>query len=224
MDPVARARAIAARLSGSADAPTEQSEQRAPKRSRWGAEPAPAASAVANAMNPGGSSNAMSAVAMAMGQSNQSALGAVGAAGGSSNAMAALAAAMAVGGGSGGGSASSTPRASSTSSAVLAALSVASKAPKESRKVFIPSGPEFGDIDFKKLIIGPRGMTQKDMEQRFGCKILIRGRGSQRDGSSGMDGEDDELHAFVEGSAESVTQVALFSVSTCFLRVSLLLA
>jgi hypothetical protein len=73
--------------------------------------------------------------------------------------------------------------------------------------VFIPSGPEFGDIDFKKLIIGPRGMTQKDMEQRFGCKILIRGRGSQRDGSSGMDGEDDELHAFVEGSAESVTQV-----------------
>jgi hypothetical protein len=173
-------------------------------------------------MNPGGSSNAMSAVAMAMGQANQPASGAVGAGGGSSNAMAALAAAMAVGGG--GSSASSTPRASSTSSAVLAALSVASKAPKESKKVFIPSGPEFGDIDFKKLIIGPRGMTQKDMEQRFGCKILIRGRGSQRDGSSGMDGEDEELHAFVEGSAESVTQVALFSVSTCFLRVSLLLA
>jgi len=207
MDPVARARAIAARLSGSSNEPTEQSEQPAPKRSRWGAEPAPAASAVANAMNPGGSSNAMSAVAMAMGQASQpgSALG--GAGGGSSNAMAALAAAMAVGGGSGAGGSSSAPRASSTSSAVLAALSVASKAPKDSKKVFIPSGPEFGDIDFKKLIIGPRGMTQKDMEQRFGCKILIRGRGSQRDGSSGMDGEDEELHAFIEGSAESVTQV-----------------
>lgn len=206
MDPVARARAIAARLSGSSNEPTEQSEQPAPKRSRWGAEPAPAASAVANAMNPGGSINAMSAVAMAMGQASQPG-SALGGAGGSSNAMAALAAAMAVGGGPGAGGSSSTPSASSTSSAVLAALSVASKAPKQSKKVFIPSGPEFGDIDFKKLIIGPRGMTQKDMEQRFGCKILIRGRGSQRDGSSGMEGEDEELHAFVEGSAESVAQV-----------------
>jgi hypothetical protein len=50
-------------------------------------------------------------------------------------------------------------------------------------------------------------MTQKDMEQRFGCKILIRGRGSQRDGSSGVDGAEEELHVCVEGPGDSVAQV-----------------
>lgn len=50
--------------------------------------------------------------------------------------------------------------------------------------MYIPSGPEFGDIDFRKLLIGPRGSTQKGMEERFNCKIAIRGVGSQKDGEA----------------------------------------
>jgi hypothetical protein len=77
---------------------------------------------------------------------------------------------------------------------------------QEKKKIYIPTGPEFGDIDFRKLLIGPRGMTQKAMEERFGCKILIRGRGSQKDGGVGMGTEDDldDLHVCVEGDLASV--------------------
>lgn len=51
-------------------------------------------------------------------------------------------------------------------------------------------------------------MTQKAMEEKFGCKILIRGRGSQKDGGVGMGTEDDldDLHVCVEGDASSVQQ------------------
>ncbi len=38
------------------------------------------------------------------------------------------------------------------------------------------------DVARRSLIIGPRGMTQKQMEKDTGCKIAIRGRGSVKDG------------------------------------------
>ena len=30
-------------------------------------------------------------------------------------------------------------------------------------------------------ILGPRGMTTKQLEQETGCKIMVRGKGSMRD-------------------------------------------
>jgi len=30
-------------------------------------------------------------------------------------------------------------------------------------------------------ILGPRGMTAKELEQYTGCKIMVRGKGSMRD-------------------------------------------
>jgi hypothetical protein len=30
-------------------------------------------------------------------------------------------------------------------------------------------------------ILGPRGMTAKQLEQETGCKIMVRGKGSMRD-------------------------------------------
>ena len=121
----------------------------------------------------------------------------------------ALSAALAVGGGGMGGGGGGGSKVD-MSSALAAALGVGSRPAKTSRKIFIPTGAEFGDIDFKKLIIGPRGMTQKDMEQRFSCKILIRGRGSQRDGmpSYGGEGDDEDLHVLVEGEGPNVEQAA----------------
>eukprot|EP00613_Pedinella_sp_CCMP2098_P056642 CAMPEP_0171864168 /NCGR_PEP_ID=MMETSP0992-20121227/28697_1 /TAXON_ID=483369 /ORGANISM="non described non described, Strain CCMP2098" /LENGTH=230 /DNA_ID=CAMNT_0012486689 /DNA_START=37 /DNA_END=726 /DNA_ORIENTATION=+ len=188
-DPVARARAIAARLMGGVPAAAEPAK----KRSRWGADaPASTPDALAGAMvavnpvpaaNPSGS--AQSAVMAAM--------------------------AMAMGGRGVATSAATTPTAGSASklsasAAVAAAMMVGMRGPKEKKKIYIPTGAEFGDIDFRKLIIGPRGMTQKAMEEKFGCKIVIRGRGSQKDGGFGMGTEDDmdDLHVCVEGDAASV--------------------
>jgi len=36
-------------------------------------------------------------------------------------------------------------------------------------------------FNFVGRLLGPRGMTAKQLEMETGCKILIRGRGSMRD-------------------------------------------
>lgn len=36
-------------------------------------------------------------------------------------------------------------------------------------------------FNFVGRILGPRGMTAKQLEHETGCKIMIRGRGSLRD-------------------------------------------
>ena len=36
-------------------------------------------------------------------------------------------------------------------------------------------------FNFVGRILGPRGMTTKQLEQETGCKIMVRGRGSMRD-------------------------------------------
>ncbi|KAL6731281.1 hypothetical protein Aduo_002160 [Ancylostoma duodenale] len=47
-------------------------------------------------------------------------------------------------------------------------------------KVFVPA-KEHPDYNFVGRILGPRGMTAKQLEQETGCKIMVRGRGSMRD-------------------------------------------
>lgn len=56
------------------------------------------------------------------------------------------------------------------------------------------------------LLIGPRGATQKQLQEVSGAKIIIRGRGSQKDGaiSSGHADDDDDLHISIEGTDESI--------------------
>jgi hypothetical protein len=41
------------------------------------------------------------------------------------------------------------------------------------RKVLLPQNP---GINFVGLIIGPKGMYQKKLEEQTGCRILIRGK------------------------------------------------
>ena len=60
------------------------------------------------------------------------------------------------------------------------------------------------------LLIGPRGKTQKDLEQRTGAKILFRGRGASKDGlPTGHPDDDEELHVSVEGPSDSVEKAVL---------------
>ncbi|VDK40544.1 unnamed protein product [Taenia asiatica] len=48
------------------------------------------------------------------------------------------------------------------------------------RKVYIPV-KENPTYNFVGRLLGPRGLTAKQMEQDLGCKIMVRGKGSMRD-------------------------------------------
>lgn len=83
-------------------------------------------------------------------------------------------------------------------------------AQKINDKVFIPAEKNPA-VNFIGLLIGPRGNTLKRLEQETGCKIIIRGKGSVKEGKVGrvpgqlMPGEDEPLHALITGpTAEEV--------------------
>jgi splicing factor 1 len=73
---------------------------------------------------------------------------------------------------------------------------------KRVNKIRIPI-EEHPQYNFIGLIIGPRGKTQKELENKTGCKIAIRGRGSVKEGARGrrdgkvMDGDDEPLHVVI---------------------------
>ncbi|KXJ27733.1 splicing factor 1 [Exaiptasia diaphana] len=82
-------------------------------------------------------------------------------------------------------------------------------------KVMIPQD-ENPEVNFIGLLIGPRGNTLKNMEKESNAKIMIRGKGSIKDGkvwqkggniNQQNSGEDEELHALVTGPThESVAK------------------
>lgn len=85
---------------------------------------------------------------------------------------------------------------------------------KRTKKIYIPVD-EHPTYNFIGLIIGPRGKTQKEMEEKTGCKIAIRGKGSVKEGARGrrdgkiMEGDDEPLHVVVSGdNQESVDNAA----------------
>ncbi|CAG0892654.1 unnamed protein product [Cyprideis torosa] len=66
-------------------------------------------------------------------------------------------------------------------------------------KVWIPQD-NHPEVNFIGLLIGPRGNTLKSMEKETGAKIIIRGKGSVREGKVGsapLPGQDEPLHAYV---------------------------
>uniref|UniRef100_A0A158R6A7 KH domain-containing protein n=1 Tax=Syphacia muris TaxID=451379 RepID=A0A158R6A7_9BILA len=50
----------------------------------------------------------------------------------------------------------------------------------KTEKIFVPV-KEHPEYNFVGRILGPRGMTAKQLEQETGCKIMVRGKGSMRD-------------------------------------------
>lgn len=85
---------------------------------------------------------------------------------------------------------------------------------KVREKVLIPQ-EDFPHINFVGLLIGPRGNTLKSMERDSGAKIVIRGKGSVKEGKSkGVDGqagpgEDDPLHCLITGTTDEQVQIAV---------------
>lgn len=85
---------------------------------------------------------------------------------------------------------------------------------KAKKKMYVPV-KEFPTYNFIGLIIGPRGNTQKKMQQETGCKIEIRGKGSIKEGSRGrqqaaQQGVDanDELHVLIQGDTQEMVDKA----------------
>ncbi|ESO03841.1 hypothetical protein HELRODRAFT_117263 [Helobdella robusta] len=71
-------------------------------------------------------------------------------------------------------------------------------------KLYVPC-KDFPDYNFIGRILGPRGMTAKQLEMESGCKIMIRGRGSMRDkvkeeefrGKPNWEHLDEDLHVLL---------------------------
>lgn len=67
------------------------------------------------------------------------------------------------------------------------------------RKITIPTHTGF---NYAGLIIGPKGSNQKRLEEKTGCKILVRGRGSQKEGQTPNREDFQDLHVLVAGDNE----------------------
>jgi hypothetical protein len=69
---------------------------------------------------------------------------------------------------------------------VLNALQDSSKIKK---KIYIPQGNQ---VNYIGMIIGPKGLYQKRLEEETGCKILIRGKDSQKKNAAPQPDDEDE--------------------------------
>lgn len=86
--------------------------------------------------------------------------------------------------------------------------------PKLYKKLFIPV-KDFPGYNFIGLIIGPRGNTQKRMEKETGAKIVIRGKGSVKEGRLQQKrdlkpdpSENEDLHVLVEAETPDALETA----------------
>jgi splicing factor 1 len=86
--------------------------------------------------------------------------------------------------------------------------------PKLHKKLYIPM-KEYPGYNFIGLIIGPRGNTQKRMEKETGAKIVIRGKGSVKEGKflqkrdlKPDPSENEDLHVLVEAETQEALDAA----------------
>lgn len=86
--------------------------------------------------------------------------------------------------------------------------------PKVQKKLYIPM-KEYPGYNFIGLIIGPRGNTQKRMERETGAKIVIRGKGSVKEGRLQQKrdlkpdpSENEDLHVLVEAETQEAVDAA----------------
>ncbi|XP_010532355.1 PREDICTED: branchpoint-bridging protein [Tarenaya hassleriana] len=86
--------------------------------------------------------------------------------------------------------------------------------PKLQKKLYIPM-KEYPGYNFIGLIIGPRGNTQKRMERETGAKIVIRGKGSVKEGRLQQKkdlkydpAENEDLHVLVEAETQESLDAA----------------
>lgn len=74
-------------------------------------------------------------------------------------------------------------------------FSMMADASKIKRKITLPKDSNF---NYSGLLIGPKGNSQKQLEEKTGCKIVVHGKGSQCQTSDYDDDED--LHVLILGT------------------------
>eukprot|EP01135_Chromosphaera_perkinsii_P011424 Nk52_evm1s2401 gene=Nk52_evmTU1s2401 len=82
---------------------------------------------------------------------------------------------------------------------------------KVQEKIYVPVNKN-PTVNFIGLLIGPRGNTLKKMEKESGAKIMIRGKGSIKEGKgqqSTNPADNDELHALVTGNSDEAVKKAV---------------
>ncbi|KAL7009461.1 hypothetical protein EMMF5_001092 [Cystobasidiomycetes sp. EMM_F5] len=76
---------------------------------------------------------------------------------------------------------------------------------RPSEKIYLPV-KEFPEIKWIGLVLGPRGNSLKQMERETGAKIVIRGKGSTKEGKTSYGNraqdEDDELHCNITADTQ----------------------
>ena len=70
---------------------------------------------------------------------------------------------------------------------------------KIKKKIYIPKKP---GINYVGLLIGPKGTYQKRLQQQSGCKILVRGKGTQKEGMPQQPDDNEEKHVLIIGDNE----------------------
>ena len=76
----------------------------------------------------------------------------------------------------------------------------------------IPINTESG-FNYAGLIIGPKGSNQKRLEEETGCKILVRGRGSQKEGQARQHDDWENLHVLIAGDTEKQVNHAVLQIN-----------
>lgn len=70
---------------------------------------------------------------------------------------------------------------------------------KIKKKIYIP---KTAGINYVGLLIGPKGTYQKRLEQQSGCKILVRGIGTQKEGMPPQPDDHEEQHVLIVAETE----------------------
>ena len=70
---------------------------------------------------------------------------------------------------------------------------------KIKKKIYIPKK---AGINYVGLLIGPKGTYQKRLQQQSGCKILVRGKGTQKEGMPPQPDDNEEKHVLIIGDTE----------------------
>jgi hypothetical protein len=76
-------------------------------------------------------------------------------------------------------------------------FSMLNDASKIKRKIVLPKDSNF---NYSGLLIGPKGNNQKQLEERTGCKIFVRGKGAP---TSTPEDEDEDMHVIILGDNEA---------------------
>ena len=90
-------------------------------------------------------------------------------------------------------------------------------------KYYIPIN-DYPEINFVGLLLGPRGNTLKQLQQQSGCKIVIRGRGSVKEGKAATDlpkgamNMNEPLHCVISADTEEKIPLGINAVESIIIK------